>query len=290
MVALECKNCGSNNFDQYAGIFICQNCQTVYQDDNYKKIDINKKVTKKNDYTDEYNTAIANGRRSLSNGDWNGVREYYHEARGYNSRSLEALLYEPFAKVVLTADSPDMNLRNTNIAIFRNSISAVSNLWKYTPDNEQIIKYFADDLERFGRFKFLQFGKPDRNGYRKEFYKPLYQPCADILMEFIKELDEISGKEFDETLDRLLIKEINLLFNIKKAKFKTKIYNKLLEKVHARLKENVPDYEVPAKIKRYSRKQVSLFAKLIAVGVIFALYFLYHFINFVGRIATAIFS
>ncbi|MDR0943596.1 MAG: hypothetical protein LBM41_03595 [Ruminococcus sp.] len=285
IVALECKNCGSNDFERYNGIFICQNCRTEYQDSNYHKHVHEGKV--KLDYSEAYDTAIKNARRCFKNSDWNGVREYYHMAISYNSHSLEALLYEPFAKVFLTRDSTDMNLRYESIRLLKNSISAISELWNDTPEDKILIEDFANNLDRLLKQKFFQYGKRDRNGNRKEFYKPLYQPFADIIVEFIKELNEISEKQFSETLDRLLIRELNLLFNIKKAKFNTKLHNKLLEKTHARLKENIPDYVIPEKIKRYSRKQVSLYAKLIVLGVIFLLTFLY---NIIGSIPASTFS
>ncbi|MDR0974568.1 MAG: TFIIB-type zinc ribbon-containing protein [Ruminococcus sp.] len=289
--ALKCQSCGSPNLERYDGFFICENCGTKYTDEQYQKLVIEQNVkishTHTYDNSGAYHTAIKNARRCFKNGDWNGVREYYHQATSVNSGSLEALLYEPFAKVILTDGSSDMSLRDMSLRIFKNSISAVSELWKGTPEDEELIKTFAKNLEIFRRHKFFQYGKQDRHGIRKEFYKPLYQPFADIIAEFIRELDEIASKEFNETLNRLLVSEINLLFNIKKAKFNTKFHNKLLEKAHARLKENIPEYVIPEKIKRYSRRQVSRNAKLITLGVIILLIVLY---NLIGSIPVSVFS
>ncbi|MDR0947642.1 MAG: hypothetical protein LBM87_07885 [Ruminococcus sp.] len=269
--ALICQNCGSTEMTRTDGFLICGHCRAKYTDEQYKKlvIDGSLNVIHKHriDNTDKFDTHIQNARRALKNEDWNGVTHYCVAVRDIKPDCLEVLIFEPFARLMLTQNSMDFDLRYSAVNVFLNSINAISELWSGSPEDEAVITLFADILDKLRRFKFIQYKGNDKYGRQQVYKGTLNQIYAEIIIAFIWELRQITDKDYSETLMRLIIRECNLLFDIKKAKFKTRVFNKLIIHAHNKIRENNPNYLIPQKTKRYSRRQVSFFVKLIVFGV-----------------------
>jgi hypothetical protein len=249
------------------GFLVCGHCGSKYSDEQYKKLELSGKVDVsgkiKIDDSDKYGIYLQNARRDVKSEDWSGVVDYYTNVRRFDSDCLDALIFLPFGKLMLTQKSNDYSRRTDIVNILCKSIRNISELWTDSAQDHITINTFADKLDRLKKIKFVQRG----NSSNPEFV-PLKQEFAEIVIAFINELIEISVDGGSASLDRLILRECNLLFDIKKAKFKTKIYNQIIAETHARLAQNEPDYIIPKKTKRLAQRQVSAIRTLIIWAVV----------------------
>jgi hypothetical protein len=280
--SLNCPGCGSTDIERDDGFLVCGHCGSKYSDEQYKKLELSGKVNVSGkiqvDDSHKYDIYLKNARRDVKSEDWSGVVDYYTEVRRFNSDCLDALIFLPLGKLMLTQKSNDYSHRADIINILCKSIRNISELWIDSEQDHITINTFADKLDRLKKIKFVQRGR----GGNPEFV-PLGQDFAEIVIAFINELIEISVDGGSASLDRLVLRECNLLFDIKKAKFKTKIYNVIIAETHARLAQNEPGYIPPKRTKRFSRKQVGTIRTLITWSIVI-LFFLFLFSPLGGEI------
>jgi ribosomal protein S27AE len=273
--SLNCPGCGSTDMERNDGFWVCGHCGSKYSDEQYKKLELSGKVDVSGniriDDSHKHGIYLQNARRDVKSENWAGVVDYYTEVRNFDPNCLDALIFLPLGRLMQTQKDRDYSSRADIINVLCKSITNISELWTDSKQDHITVNTFAVKLERLKTTKFVQRG---RNG-NPEFV-PLTQDFADIVMAFIEELLEISGSGDSAALDRLILRECNLLFDIKRAKFKTKTYNQIIADTHARIAENEPDYIIPKKTKRFSRKQVSAITNLIIWAVVI-LFFLFLF-------------
>jgi hypothetical protein len=279
--SLNCPGCGSTDIERDDGLLICGHCGSKYTDEQYKKLELSGKVDVSGkiqiDNSHKHGIYLQNARRDVKSEDWAGVVDYYSEVRQFDPNCLDALIFLPLGRLMLTQKSNDFSHRADIINVLCKSISNISELWTDSEQDRKTIITFAEKLDKLKKMKFVQ-----RGGNGNPEFVPLTQDFADIVIAFINELLEITadGSVF---LDKLILRETNLLFDIKKAKFKTKFFNQIIADCHARIAQNDPGYIIPKKTKRYSRKQVSTITTLIVWAVVI-LFFVFLFSPLGGQV------
>jgi uncharacterized Zn finger protein (UPF0148 family) len=273
---LNCPGCGSTDMERKDGFFVCGHCGSKIRDKQYSKLEINTKVEHSHyaDHSKELENSLQNARRAVKSEAWDDVRRYYTQVREYDSDSLEAYLFKPLADLILSQKSEDYNNRADIINVLCKNIRYISELWKDSEHDLATLDIFIGKLDILLKMKFTQKSAGKDRIYEK---MPLYQDFAVIIMSLIKELVEITESGCSESLDRFTLRECNLLFLIRNAKFNTKVYNKIIEEAHKRIAAREPGYIIPKKIKRYSRRQVGIFGRLIFVGVMILLIIVCYF-------------